>query len=414
MGEMIVRRGFLIYHVLLARCAAVRFPSPWDFLLAGSDCRYPVACPTAVLDGLRRTFSIEILDSAGILERTAHGDLRLLSKLCNPCGAIVGLRDHPRHWPFGLITARGVIGGNRSLIDAQLADATTRQGLLGSGLLFASFSVLEVALLRSLGFAAILCPPFHRLGADDWKTLNQCLAGRDYIPTVESPGTSIDSAKPALVLLAWSPLTATGHISPRLRNAVHSLTLARKHLGLPLAGISLWQPSLQALENLRYRLAFRNTEAIREWVLESATDLRHFSSCELQGSEVGASDTVNQFLAVSAELQRCLAADRDLSYITPRTRQATENYRAVVRRCLTDPLRAWALERHDPMVKNAGTELASVCELVHQLSPVLHELQGRALESLLQGGPDLLPPSLLTQFLRLNACSSSLLRELKR
>jgi hypothetical protein len=113
---------------------------------------------------------------------------------------------------------------------------------------------------------------------------------------------------------------------------------------------------------------------------------------------------------IVAEREKQLSLD---TRITARTRQALETYAAAVRQHLTEPLRAWALGCQDPLARNAGTELASVCGLVHQISPMIHELQGRSLESLLQGGPDVLPSGLFAQFLRLGERFGSLLRDLQ-
>jgi hypothetical protein len=91
---------------------------------------------------------------------------------------------------------------------------------------------------------------------------------------------------------------------------------------------------------------------------------------------------------------------------------ALDAFEEVLQSDLLGPLQQWALASHDPVVQNAGLELATIGGLLHRMAPMLHGLQVRQLERGASAGQELLPPKVLEQYLRLTAQFASLLKAL--
>jgi hypothetical protein len=87
-------------------------------------------------------------------------------------------------------------------------------------------------------------------------------------------------------------------------------------------------------------------------------------------------------------------------------------YEEMVQRDLIAPLQEWALQSDDPVVRNAGTQMAAVCGLLHQMSPLLADCQAGRFERARGGDAELVPGEVLTPYLTLTARLGSLMRDL--
>jgi hypothetical protein len=89
-------------------------------------------------------------------------------------------------------------------------------------------------------------------------------------------------------------------------------------------------------------------------------------------------------------------------------------YEAVVQRDLVAPLQRWALESYDPVIRNAGIELANVAALLHKMSPLLSELQSSQFERGRRGDIEPIPMKMFGQSLALTARFAGLMRDLRQ
>src|SRR4051794_12670385 len=261
-----------IYERLLGRCPPLSFPPPWGFLQPADDCRGPVYDPAQTLAALRGEFPDVKLWRAGVLDLAPDGQHRLSPELTNPVGALVALRDHPKRSPFFLLTARGCLPRMHFPIKGALQDGWTAGKVVRGGVLFAAPRIGDVALLRALGFPATLATGIPRLSPGALRDLDARFGGQDFVPAAPrgqavptageaggpAPGGSAREppvpVRPTLALLGWSPLAPAAQPSPALSGAAGRLAAARRHLGLPFAGVMAWRPSPQDLENLQFRL----------------------------------------------------------------------------------------------------------------------------------------------------------------
>src|SRR4051794_13046390 len=162
-----------VYERILSLCPPLEFPPVWDFLPPGVDCRGPVQNPDETLATLAEEYAERHLEDAGVVELTPQGDeFRLLPELCNPVGAVVALRKHPRRRPFALLTARGCLGKRSSPLLAALSDAWTAGGVTETGVLFTASPTREAALPPRLAPPATLCLGLPRLSPNRLRALD--------------------------------------------------------------------------------------------------------------------------------------------------------------------------------------------------------------------------------------------------
>jgi hypothetical protein len=416
-----------VYKSLLRWCPPLGFEPPWGSLTPDAACRGPVDKPAKALAALRKRFAEERLLAAGVIDLAPDGCCRVSPELTNPVGAVIALRPRPEGPPRYLLTARGCLPRARWPIDVVLQDAWTVRRLLRVGVLFAAMRIWEVALLRAAGLPATLATGISRLGTYRLGQLDGRFGCQDFVPPRGPPAAAGEDGGPnaaggapprwpgrsgvTLALLGWSPLALTPEPSPALAHAVAHLAAARRHLGLPLEGVTAWRLSPRDIDNLRFRLRFRDPRLVRELLQERADSLVDFE--RLAGPAApGQGPPEAGYVAARAELLAALADDRAAGHQAHRVRRAMRIYEEMVQRDLIGPLEEWALQSDDPVVRNAGTQLAAVCGLLHQMSPLLADLQAGRFERARGGDADLVPGKTLTHYLTLTARLGSLMRDL--
>jgi hypothetical protein len=165
---------------------------------------------------------------------------------------------------------------------------------------------------------------------------------------------------------AAAPPTATA-------TAAH-LAVARRTLGLRLAGVSTWRPPAATVNDLRSVLAFRDARPAAALLADSAVaDLVDFEAPDAAAAGGGP-----DFPAAAAALAAALAEDRCSGRASPESRRAHADYAAAVQRDLVGPLRGWAMAATTPVGRAAAAEVAAACEVLHGMSPLVTELISRA------------------------------------
>jgi hypothetical protein len=428
-----------VYEFLLACCPPYSFTPSWSFLQASKDCRGPVWDPAQTLAALRSEFPEVTLKHAGVLDRGPDGKYRLTPELTNPLGAVIALRTHRKQAPFCLLTARGCLPKKRSPIRATLKDSWTRRRLARGGILFAPPRIGDVVILRALGFPATLATGIGRLTPDQLRDLDLWFDGQDLEralqepaeptdeeaeqpgdeeteqPTEDSPGQESRKAPPlTLALLGWSPLSLAAQPAQVLAPAVAHLTAARHYLGLRFTGVMAWQLAPGDLANLQFRLNYRDPRLIEQFLKERVDSLVDFEGLA-HGPGPGAGtpgSSGSSYVEAQAALLAALADDRVSGGQSHRVRRAMSIYEEIVQRDLIAPLQTWALDNSDPVFQSAGIELATVCGLLHRMSPLLADSQSARFERARNEDIELLPPKTLTQYLALIDRFSILMRNL--
>jgi hypothetical protein len=418
-----------VFEALLRQCAPFRFSAPWRFLVA-TDCFSTIPDAEKALAFLKQRFSPARLVRSGVAIVTDERILRLNPALSNPVGIIIALRLRADRAPFMLLTSRGVLPSWRIPAINSLNDRWTADGALHTGILVATFDVHEVAILRALGFAATLATGLTRLRRSDAELLNSLFTGRDipqppaWRPGKEQTQTKAQTRKSkglpvlregglSLALMGWSLRKQTDQPHSLLGRTAAYFKDLRRHLGLLLPGIEVWQIKPRDLENLRFRLRFRDTQLLHELLWKSSNVLDDLEALRLPGAASDLGTDAEQFSLLQArqELLAALADDRDLGRMSDRVRWLRRTYESRVHQDLIAPLLNWALASDEVVVRNAGTELAEVCAMLHGIGPSLYDLLCRQLEGSAQG-IDVDCSKILSQYLRLGSRQTALQRDL--
>jgi len=233
------------------------------------------------------------------------------------------------------------------------------------------------------------------------------------------PGVVEDGAlaiQPTLALVGWSPVTLRAEPSPLLRRAAARLTAMRRYLGLALAGVVVWQPPPQVMDNLQFRLSLRDAAVVRELLLDSADALEDFERfvAEPQPPCPSPGQPNMTLTEGRAELLAQLAADHGRGQLAHSLREAQARYSELVERDLIRPLRDWARASDHPVIQSAGEELASVCAMLHEMSPFVQELLRQQTTMALEAGAELSLAGPLPQYLQLMNRQGALMRDLQR
>ena len=230
-------------------------------------------------------------------------------------------------------------------------------------MLVGAFHLLDVAILNSIGLPATLVTDLLQPDLAGLRLLS-CLFGD---PTSPTSAASAATEPPRLALLAWSPRTLSVQAPGLLQRFASSLATAQDRLGLDYSRVWAWRLGPDDLENLRFRLRHHDAALVRELFLETLNGLRPF---EEFAPQVMPPSPVVSFAQAQADLRARLQDGRDDDQL----RDARRAYAESTERDLVGPLQEWALASPDPIIRNAGIDLATVYRALHQLGPVVGAL----------------------------------------
>jgi hypothetical protein len=283
----------------------------------------------------------------------------LVPGLANPTGVLVPLRRGPDGPPFAMWHARGLAPRRWLPTTAALQDSTTSAGVRAGGILYLTTRVWDLLVLRALGLPAALAfgcadspAACHELDRYAW------------------PGT--DGKSPALALVGCTLCPPSPARPPGLGRVAERLALARRHLGIHLLGVGAWVPTADEWEGIRLALTFREPPVAAAAVHSSAQTLVDFEAIipAPEPTESTYPDALHAY-------QAALAADAEGGPPGEHLRDVRAQYVEAVTRDLSDPVRAAALKTADPVLRLAGVDLATAADILHQLAPLVFDLDAR-------------------------------------
>jgi hypothetical protein len=374
-------------ELLLCACPPFRCPGTWSFVPVHGELHRPVTTPVRLANELRGCFADDVLFRAGIIEANGPDGVRLASSLRHRAGAIVPLRKEPGTPPFELLTAKGLLGDDRRPLLSALCDERTRRRAAESGVLLATGTILQVAILIAIGLPATLGSGLHRLSLDELRTVDETFG--EGLPQIDPrPANGVEEGQPSddldppprplVVLVDWDVAGLQSKSQAWVRHAAVRLEEVRRHAGLTLGGVRIWHPSAEDLDHLRFAIRSEDVNLVRDVFLNSADGAVDFE-CRLADVRIA---------STSPETDRRSAADRlGARPLDPLWRDALDPESDARERAsateqeLLVPLRDYALTRPNPIVRNTVALLAEVVHLLYLLGPHVHDTLRQSLTS---------------------------------
>ena len=412
-----------ILNAVFELCPSDRFDQQLGALRPNDRIRRTISHPRETLALLRRQFQEEDLIAAGVAKLDAFGELQMAPELCQAGGVVMTLRKSLAELPFDLVTARGSLAGGEHPVLSVLADGRRAARVGVTGMMLAAFRACDVAVLDLIGLPATHGFGLSRLDLNGCRELNvlygeglpgfetSCLAAEEQ-EAVDETDTEEDSSweglapnestalRPMLILIDQIDRRQEYEPSHWLQNTARRFVEVRRHTGLSFAGVWVWQPDDDFGERLKFAFRARDKEQIRQVVEQSLASLVDIES--VVESVDGSRDEAPSYLtARSALIDQLTAGSIELSAQGNRLADLHDQYDSAVRRELADPLISWARQSGNPVIYDAGTQLADVMTLLHRTTPRLHALQVNRLAGYSGGGGALLESGLFDEYMRL-------------
>jgi hypothetical protein len=378
-------------------CTQYRPPPLWADWEAACD---GYACPeyeTPVLAYLTENCLTAELTAAGLVRADEHG-LILNANLFGKSRSTAVARATPKEQPHALFADGGCYGAHTPA--ACLDDEFTRDRLgRGELPLIVAAGPDDLILLRACGFPATTAYDLPCDTAEQWRRLALRLQRSPHATAVEltsellaswEPPTRDDETPPTpppptppptpplppvaerpplrLALADWSLATVTlDRPTATAALARHWATLSRQ-LGYDLSWATVWRPCEQTLDALRFALAFRDAQAVREILRLSLRD----EQFPLERPTTTADRRLSRCEAW-AELRHALRTDA--SAADPRRlRLAQQTWEESLERELIEPLRDLARGESDPRRGSLSSLYADIASAVHRQAPDLDRL----------------------------------------
>lgn len=259
-----------VVQMLRRLSGACSFPAPWERI----SCDEAFICLptdlTALIDKLRRRFGDKELIKQGILEAAEPKPEVNSTLTANPNYVLAPLCGNQK----GLIVAgQKSIDARRWSIVALLSNRSMEQLFrVVPARVFVTFSSVDLALLWSLGFAAIPSERLASIGGEELDELCQKLRLRRGATGREvAVGNSRTQKKPIFpIFVNWSPATLELADYAECRQAEQHFSELIRHLRLDLSGGGVWKPTAREIETLSFRLKHGSLTEVVEAVKASA------------------------------------------------------------------------------------------------------------------------------------------------
>lgn len=229
-----------LYLDFLDECDPVPAPHPWSRFAGGYDAVRAPQDDRPILTALQQKHPRRDLIRSGVAVSGTSKKLEINPIFLGMPNPIVPLRFTQHGAPFDLITDQG--SARRCLpLGAATRDHHVRGAIEESGVLFATFSGLDLVALRAMGL-----PVASAFGLADFDEHSLQDFRRAFGFTESKP----PHVPHQLILVAWSPSKLSRQLPGMLDRTVRSLIDNKGMHGLALHNLLTWQPSAAEIEEI--------------------------------------------------------------------------------------------------------------------------------------------------------------------
>jgi hypothetical protein len=380
-----------IYDRVLAHCARYEFDGRWSFVDADDDAYYSPTRPEILLADLIEQYWDPALVDAGVAS-SAGGSLSLRPELLVPDDLLFTLRTIAGQ-PYCLLTGGGCLGVDAPPVVACLSDSFTRDASdENNGQLLVAFSLLDVALLRALGFPAVTATQLDALTPSTAERLFSafglaCGAVEPSTPTAATQADPIQARIEAdctaqqemneLVFVGWSLANLSLQPPPDLTTVAEHFGRLREYLDIDMLNVQVWRPSEQELSRFEFFVGHRDTkwlrQAFRDSLAKSIASLDSVTPKPLV-TATPAATVCDAF----AELHR-LSNGNGSEFNRYRRKQVWERLQEQLDETIVGPLIEDAGRSADPRERNTKLAAAQLSRLFHIATAAVGENLSRGI-----------------------------------
>ncbi len=262
-----------VYEFIVKASQTFTLPSPWQtvpcdpaFIRLPTDRR-------ALLAELRQQFPDERLVQAGVVTMDTSGNVSLVPQLAAGVAPIWVIRRESDRKLTAIIAEMNLVGKNAWALAAAFQDPRQRDLIGGGeGRIVVAYSMQDLAILRSIGLAAVPGGNWCRLTKPQLDFLCEALG---ITPRSSGPPTkwakAMELIKPRTVPLILANWSLAGmdrtDVAAATTSWSHLVELYR-HLDLTFDHFGLWKPSHESLAQLEFQLRYLDVEAVCDALLE--------------------------------------------------------------------------------------------------------------------------------------------------
>eukprot|EP00913_Durusdinium_trenchii_P010900 g10229.t1 len=389
-------------------CAPAAAVDPLTFLTFDADVRTCPSEPAAVSAKLCDEFPVEILVASGVVEQAVDGSVQLTPALSTPGELLIVLRDAETNAPFDVLSDAGHVSPLEIPAFASLRDARTRRCLEnGDGALFVACRVADAAVLRACGLPVTLAHGLEKLPLDQLArfcesfglTSDHC--DRDRRPDdpaaqenptaghAEEESLPPDPASPEphpaarvetpvhLVFVGWTPACVALAVPIPLHKIVVYFELLKKHLGLDMNDLGLWEPSADDMARLQFIAEGRASVMFENELLDSADDVL-FSLADFGSGQKQPPGPPTDYVAALARLYAAGSRDDHSCRMGPDDRKREwKHVQNLLQQQIIQPLRDFAMVAGNPLQQSLLLCFAELTHVFHTQAVSVNEKLNR-------------------------------------
>jgi hypothetical protein len=347
-----------VYEAIAKASQAYTLPAPWQNVPCDPAFMRLPTDSAALLAELRKQFPDERLVQAGVVAVDATGSVALIPQIAAGVDPLWAIRCQSDQEVTAFIAQLHTVGKRDWPLATALRDPKQSEAIVAAdGQIIVAYSMPDLAILRSLGMAAVPGSHWRRLSKPQLDFLCQTLGIAPHAPApLAASVETITQGAGSLVLANWSMATMDRTDVDAATTSWSHLVELHRYLELSFDDFGLWKPSQQTLKRLEFQLQYQDVRQVHAGLLEGIGQ-----DATAIDVDLGPKRPVPKSIVEAYRAWR--QADRDAVNPVAR-RKAYDQLCELLDRQRFDPLVEEALRATNPLERNAEIALAETSRLL--------------------------------------------------
>ncbi|MFT4558051.1 MAG: hypothetical protein ACI92S_003425 [Planctomycetaceae bacterium] len=353
-----------VLQLILVRSEPLPLPSRWEFLRRESTVRRLTCDPVDLRNALQTRCNREMLLKMGVFVRSGIDDVALCPPLDKPQAPFAASFREEVESPHELLTSDGILPVSQEpAVFGAMNDFRTKSAAMKfKKRVVVAFNLTDLAVLRSLGFAATTATGLASMKGRELRLLfgRPKVGGTDVAKSRTATRADISRHGARIVLADWDISSLSRKQTDEGAKICSQMAKAESSLGFDTSRLSTWKPTTRELSEFSDAAEFEDQNALRQLFRESLDEsVRPASTC----------------IKVPTKKLTLLDAYRELSKELLRSERIRGNERTLASKLLHYS-ELWEKEIVEPLLKEARDQSQPIRRAI--LSQIA-EITGRGL-----------------------------------